>query len=232
MLDVVKIVNGKAVTTSRKVAEIFEKKHCDVLRTIRELEIPEEYRERNFALSFYKQPNPKGGNPIKQPEYLITRDGFVILAMGFTGKKAMEFKIAYINAFNAMEEQINSRQLPTASSQKPTLALQESTVILLDTINHRILSGEKVDKEIMQYARSVAHVIGRQITRQVQMFDAAMVDFINNIAPGQYSRAEIFDAYCQCCNRHTTPRWFWARARQIRPCVDVKNCKGRFVVYE
>jgi Rha family phage regulatory protein len=232
MLDAVKIVNGKAVTTSRKVAEVFEKQHKHVLETIRNLEIPETYRETNFRQTVYEQPNPSGGKPIQHPEYLITRDGFTILAMGFTGKKAMEFKIAYINAFNAMEEQLQTRQLPAASNPRSTLALQESTITLLDTINRQILAGAKLDKEILQYARSVSHVIGRRITHQVQMFDAAMVDFINNIAPGQYSRAEVYDAYCQCCNCHTTPRWFWSRARQIRPCTDIKNSKGRFVVYE
>jgi Rha family phage regulatory protein len=231
MLNAVKIVNGKAVTTSRKVAEIFEKKHCDVLRTIRELDIPADFGQRNFASTEYEATNNLG-KKVKYPEYLITRDGFTILAMGFTGKKAMEFKIAYINAFNAMEEQLQNRQLPAASNPRSTLALQESTITLLDTINRQILAGAKLDKEILQYARSVSHVIGRQITHQVQMFDAAMVDFINNIAPGQYSRAEVYDAYCQCCNCHTTPRWFWSRARQIRPCTDIKNSKERFVVYE
>ena len=96
-------VNGKAVTTSRKVAEVFEKQHKNVLRSIRELKIPEDFDRLNFQPSVYKIPNPSGGKPVESPEYLITRDGFTLLAMGFTGSKAMQFKIAYIKAFNAME---------------------------------------------------------------------------------------------------------------------------------
>jgi Rha family phage regulatory protein len=94
---------GQALVSSRQIAETFRKRHDDVLKAIRNLECSTEFRLRNFTESYYKNLQNK-----KQPEYLITRDGFVLLAMGFTGKQAMAFKEAYIERFNQMEAFIRS----------------------------------------------------------------------------------------------------------------------------
>ena len=99
----IQVVHDRIMTTSLAISNAFEKNHRDVLRSIKDLEIPEDYRERNFAPTFRDVPGPNGSLR-KEPMYLITRDGFTILAMGFTGKRAMEFKIKYIEAFNRMEE--------------------------------------------------------------------------------------------------------------------------------
>lgn len=69
--------------SSRSIAEYFEKRHDNVLRDIQDLDCSEEFSLLNFEESNYKDPRGK-----KQPEYLITRDGFMFLVMGFTGKKA------------------------------------------------------------------------------------------------------------------------------------------------
>ncbi len=95
--------NGIPVVSSRYVAENFGKRHDDVLKSIRNLGCSEEFRLRNFSESSYRNEQNK-----KQPEYLMTRDGFSILVMGFTGKKAMQFKESYINAFNQMESFIRN----------------------------------------------------------------------------------------------------------------------------
>ena len=88
-------------TTSRKIAEVFEKNHKEVLRDIESLSFSDEFRERNFALSSYTSEQNKA-----LKEYIVTKDGFVMLAMGYTGSKAMKFKEDYINAFNAMESEL------------------------------------------------------------------------------------------------------------------------------
>lgn len=109
------IENGKAITTSLKVAEYFGKRHCDVLRQINLLECSDLFRQRNFALSNYTRQN---GNVTKSyPMYYMTRDGFTFLAMGFTGKVAAKFKEAYINAFNEMERIIQENR-STAYAEK------------------------------------------------------------------------------------------------------------------
>lgn len=91
----------KLVTTSLKIAEKFKKEHSHVLRDIRELECSDAFRESNFGLSSYKSEQGK-----TLPMYEVTRDGFTMLAMGYTGKEAMKFKEDYINAFNAMENEL------------------------------------------------------------------------------------------------------------------------------
>lgn len=93
------------MTTSLKVAEVFGKNHFDVLRSIEALDCSGEFRKRNFAFSSYQ---PAGARR-SYPMVLMTRDGFTILAMGFTGAKAAEFKEKYIAEFNRMEEYIKSQ---------------------------------------------------------------------------------------------------------------------------
>lgn len=101
----VKSKNKQPVTTSRKIAKLFEKNHRDVLRGIKNLECSDEFRERNFAQSSYRNQQGK-----LQPEYEITRDGFFFVAFGFTGKKAAQFKEIFIQAFNEMEAKLQQRQ--------------------------------------------------------------------------------------------------------------------------
>ena len=98
------VINGLPVVSSLAIAENFEKQHFQVMRDIRALsdDIPNELRESNFVSSQYEGKTPTGGTR-KYPMYLLTRDGFTLVAMGFTGKKALAWKIKYIQAFNEME---------------------------------------------------------------------------------------------------------------------------------
>ena len=123
----------QVVTSSRTVAEKFEKRHADVLRAIANLECNPEFTQRNFALSSYKDESGK-----ENKEYLITKDGFSMLAMGFTGEKAFKFKEAYINAFNAMEQELkriyDERQQWIIEREKGKLVRH----ILTDTIKMKV----------------------------------------------------------------------------------------------
>lgn len=94
----VTINNGKAVTTSQAVAEYFIKRHDNVIQKIKSLDCSSEFTALNFQASEY---NDSTGR--KLPMYEMTKDGFVFLVMGFTGKKAAAFKEAYIAEFNRME---------------------------------------------------------------------------------------------------------------------------------
>ncbi|HAN3608301.1 TPA: peptidase [Escherichia coli] len=97
------IVDGQAVTSSLAVANFFSKRHDDVLKKIRTLECSASFTSRNFSVSDYTDCTGR-----KLPCYQITRDGFAFLAMGFTGKRAAQFKEAYINVFNQMEKQLSN----------------------------------------------------------------------------------------------------------------------------
>lgn len=115
----------RPTVTSLDVAETFGKLHQHVLRDIRELGCSEEFRLSNFGQSSYE--NAQGH---KQPMFVITRDGFTLLAMGYTGELAMKFKEAYIKQFNAMEAALQGklieREKGIAVRQALTKALQQS----------------------------------------------------------------------------------------------------------
>lgn len=103
MNHIVLIENKSVITTSILVAKKFERNHRDILRAIKNLDCSPEFSERNFALAEYIDDQ---GKP--RPMYQMTKDGFVFLVMGFTGKKAGQFKEDYINAFNEMYDYINN----------------------------------------------------------------------------------------------------------------------------
>lgn len=103
---------GVLVTTSRNVAEVFGKNHADVVRDVRNIlsnlsNTDKNWGIRNFADTPYTHPQ----NGQTYSEYLITKDGLTLLVMGYTGPKAMQFKLAYINRFNEMEAQLQSGNL-------------------------------------------------------------------------------------------------------------------------
>jgi len=139
----IQIVNDRITTTSLAVSNVFEKNHRDVLRSIKDLEIPDDYRERNFAPTFREVPGPNGSIR-KEPIILITRDGFTILAMGFNGKRAMEFKIRYIEAFNQMEEELRSQK---GKSGRSTKIEMKETAPLLGIMD---LERERIRLEMMR----------------------------------------------------------------------------------
>lgn len=127
MLVEVSKINKQEVTvvSSLDVAETFGKEHKNVLKDIRELNCSEEFGRLNFEPTDYVDEHNR-----KQPMYYMTRDGFTLLAMGYTGEKAMKFKEAYIKQFNAMERMLQGklieREKGIAVRQSLTKALQLS----------------------------------------------------------------------------------------------------------
>lgn len=125
--------NNQAVTSSRLIADYFGKRHDTVIRTIRKLGCSSEFNRHNFVEITYIDTRGR-----KQPEYLMTKDGFTILAMGFTGAKAMQFKEAYIKAFNKMEGllkgnttilQLEKRIEALEKANKPFKKISEESIL-------------------------------------------------------------------------------------------------------
>lgn len=85
------------------VAEFFEKRHDHVIRDIRKITAPKSGLSDNFIHSNFKADSYKDSTGRKLPCYFMTRDGFTMLVMGYTGQKAMKFKELYIRRFNEME---------------------------------------------------------------------------------------------------------------------------------
>lgn len=97
--------NGKVLASSRDIAEKFGKRHTHVLDVIKGFK--EDLSTADFSALF--TPNEyKASNGKMNIEYLMNRDGFSLLAMGFTGKKALEWKLKYIDAFNQMEDKLKN----------------------------------------------------------------------------------------------------------------------------
>lgn len=161
--DVVILDRGRSLwTTSLDVAEKFGKRHDNVLRDIQNLECSKEFARLNFEEIFYQ--DSYGRN---QVGYEMTRDGFTFLAMGFKGKRAAQWKEAYINAFNAMERRI--LQLAAERERRAVREWQETRCIskeqrkeLTNTIRDILLphaqdqgSSASEDKFYMSYSKMI-----------------------------------------------------------------------------
>ncbi|MCO7151715.1 Rha family transcriptional regulator [Vagococcus lutrae] len=118
MKELVVMKNKQAVTSSLRIAEIFGKQHKDILKAIDNLEIGSEDLRHQM---FYEDTYENRGKEYRQ--IIMNRDGFTLLAMGFTGKKAMQFKLKYIEAFNEMEEYIQVKQAQLPQSPMEILKL-------------------------------------------------------------------------------------------------------------
>lgn len=126
LVEIMKIQKeDRTAVTSLDIAETFGKEHRRVLQDIRELQCSESFRLLNFVQSSYVNLQNKA-----QPMYFVTRDGFTLLAMGYTGERAMKFKEGYIRQFNAMEkaliDKIKEREKGIAVRRALTKTIQQS----------------------------------------------------------------------------------------------------------
>lgn len=138
MNNLVIMKDQQAVTSSLQVAEVFEKQHKHVLGAIENL-VAENSAAKYFAEGTYENRGKE------YPLYYMNRDGFTLLAMGFTGQKALQFKLKYIEAFNQMEKEIQQPKLPTSKRELAMLALSanEETNERVDNIDKRLVDIEE-----------------------------------------------------------------------------------------
>lgn len=142
--------NGRPATTSLSIAEHFGKQHKDVLKSIRNLcvELPEDVRERNFALTYRTVAGPN--NSERQEEFFIVYfDGFILLVMSYTGKKALQIKLLYIAAFNAMRDEL-AAQRGAALPEVPHIKITPSTTA----------SRKPLEKLVKVWARQSGLIVG------------------------------------------------------------------------
>lgn len=141
---VVFIENGEVFANSRDVAAYFGKRHDHIIRDIEKLIVE---RVPNFGETVTERENPSGGAPIKSKAYNMDRDGFTLLAMGFTGKKALRFKIKYIDRFNAMEAELKRHAHPAIDYSDPA--------ILMGVMNHLQIENQKKDVVIAEQGQKL-----------------------------------------------------------------------------
>ena len=137
-MSLVEIKNGQPTTSSLKVAEVFEIEHKHVLRDIRDLkeDVVKNLESSNldsvdlsmFQEDFYEVPN----NNRKYPMFNMNKDGFVLLVMGYTTKRATQFKLQYIAQFNKMEKFIKQQTEPSLPQDYATALEQLAKQVRLN----------------------------------------------------------------------------------------------------
>lgn len=145
---------NELVTDSLTVAEVFNKRHADVLKSIESLNCSKEFSQRNFSLAEYKDAQQK-----IRPKFLLNRDGLMFLVMGYTGERAAQMKESYIYEFNRMEQQIKQNMNP----------LQMINIMTTEMMNHgdRLGELEKTVQERMTVDYSQQLAIRNAVNRRV-----------------------------------------------------------------
>lgn len=111
MENLVEIRDNQVVVSSRQVAEYFGKEHRNILRDIEDIIIQGGMLNFEHTQMFHKTTYINEQNKQQYPMYLMNKDGFSLLVMGFTGKEALKWKIKYIEAFNDMEQYLKQLQV-------------------------------------------------------------------------------------------------------------------------
>lgn len=153
----VSVHDGRPAVTSREVSRYFNKRHDAVLRDIAAItsNCPESFSAHNFVGASYLDEQAKN-----RPMYIIHRDGFMLLVMGYTGKKALALKLAYIEAFNRMEAELAKRNRPTlpAAPRFDEAAMLELAAEIREAQQH--------------YYRTFGHLCSRLISMSIPVFTA------------------------------------------------------------
>lgn len=162
MNELVIMKDQQAVTTSLQVAETFGKEHKNVLRDISNLNLDRLNFEQMFSEG--TEPDSYGRN---RRIYYMNRDGFTLLAMGFTGKKALDFKLKYIEAFNNMEEAIKEERIQLPSDPMKVLELIFEANKNTDKKVERIDKDVKYLKDNQRIDSAEYSYISKQVSKKV-----------------------------------------------------------------
>ena len=157
----VSLHKGELITTSRKVAEIFERQHKNVLQSIEEILVAEKLAAKHFHKITYE-------NRGKQyPEYLMNFDGFSILVMGFNGKKAIQFRVKFVEEFRRMREELdrinlNKQNAEWLETRKDVKVLyRKMTDSLKVLVDYATAAGSKnADKLYITYSKLINKNLG------------------------------------------------------------------------
>lgn len=204
MEDLVSIMNSKAVCTSLQVAEKFGKRHNNVMRDIRGL-LKNEHTKQMFEMSSYTERQ----NGQEYPMCYMNRDGFTLLAMGFTGEKALDWKIKYINAFNTMEEMLKERntQLWIEQRTQGKLIRDKETGAIKQLIQYAKEQGSThADMLYMNYSKLANKMTGisyRDLATFQQLSELSFIEniILNQIRVGMEKNQYYKEIYKDCKRR-------------------------------
>lgn len=201
----------QAVTDSLKVAESFDKKHKNVLQNIQNLAAENSATKKMFVESTYVNRGKE------YPMIYMNRDGFTLLAMSFTGKKALDFKLKYIQAFNEMEKRIRqpkSERLEIMRKNSATkragvlykIAMATDSNISRQKLLHKAaeaLTGEKL-VPVMQDKYYSVEEVGQQLSLPTDLID----EIANQIhLKAEYSGQNQYGSWINS----DIPEWFYTK---------------------
>lgn len=163
-------MNNEVVTSSKQVAEVFNKRHDAVLRDIKNI-IKNSSPQNCGVLKMFAEDTYIAKNGKTNPMFIMNRDGFTLLAMGFTGQKALEFKVKYIEAFNRMEEELKANSELDKFAKLPfnqqLLIVMSNQQKEIDEAKARISSiEERIENQTYLTPRELK-VIAKEVRSQV-----------------------------------------------------------------
>jgi len=217
----VHIENGKAITSSVEIARVFDKRHDHVLDAIRTLlsDLPPSalpnFRETTIDVEITGAANASGAIR-KSPAYHLTRDGFTLLAMGFNGKRALAFKLAYIDAFNRMEAELAGRSLPPPPVPTKTLTF---TVPVSDRTSRWLLHTDRQGREVVTELSPETHV-----TTIEQLVHCLMI----SPADLGITLPQMLTITNTCLNNMRTSAGMYANRLNIQPAKPAPVPRGQF----
>lgn len=207
MEELVYLKNDEAVCSSLQVSEKFGKRHDNVMQSIRGLLKNEETHEMFKKSSYIEEQNNQ-----RYPMYLMNRDGFSLLVMGFTGKKALDWKLQYIKAFNQMESFIREKStqtwVETRKYGKLTRKAETDTIQKLVEYAKEQGSGhsEMLYMTYSKLANKMAGVKNRDEATVKQLNDLSLMEniILHEIDLGIMKGKHYKEIYKDCKNRLET----------------------------
>lgn len=201
MQDLLQVKNDEAVCTSLDVAERFGKRHDNILRDIEHL-LKFEETTKMFKAGTYTDASNR-----KYRMYYINRDGFSLLVMGFNGKKALEWKLQYIEAFNKMEKVLSEKQTQTwlESRQHGMLTRKSETDVIKQLVEYSKAQGsthaEMLYITYSKLANKMAGINGKRDTATTtQLNTLTFIEniILNQIRVGMQREMDYHDIYTDC----------------------------------
>jgi Rha family phage regulatory protein len=187
-MQLVQLHNNQPTTTSLLVAEYFGKQHKHVIRDIKN--IYDQDSETNFGLTNYTDSQGR-----KQPMYYIDRDGFTLLAMGFTGKKALQFKKDYIRAFNEMEKTLKEPKLILKTPEQLTTK---------DILKLATTEIERLEAKVQKLTHSTKTYTTTEIAKEMGLTSANALNQYLSSKGIQYKINNTWVLYSQYQNKNYT----------------------------
>ena len=196
------IHNDVAVCDSLQVAEKFEKEHRNVLQSIDNLLIA----ENSAVKEMFKESTYKANNGQMYRKFYMNRDGFSVLTMGFTGQKALEWKLQYIDAFNRMESIIREKATPEWQESRRTgiTARKTETDAIKRLCEYATVQGSTHSKQLYtnytKLANKAAGITDRTTATslQISILTAAEVIIAQTISLGIEQNKPYKEIYQDC----------------------------------